>query len=180
MNTSIIVILIMLLLTILGPVNHSTVESTAIATPTENNETTPVPFGDSARVGDYEVRIVEMTPDARSVLEKSNGVAIAADNPYQYVMVRVELTYIGDDVGDTMRDINFHAAGNGNMYSRFSDHGCGRVPDQQLEVGELAPNESAEMNVCWAIDPADAESLVVLAESGDDFIWFAVSLDESP
>lgn len=175
MNISILVILIMLLLGFLSPVNQSTTESTEITIPIENSAVTPVPFGDTARVGDYEVRIIETTPDAKSMLEESNGFAISADDPYQYVMVRVELTYIGDDIGDTMRGISFHAEGNANSYSRFSDHGCGRVPDQQLEVGDLAPGESAEMNVCWAVDPVDVESLVVLAESEADFIWFAVS-----
>ncbi len=173
MNISILVILIMLLLGFLSPVSQTTSESESIAVPIENSAATPIPFGEIARVGDYEVRIADVMPDAKSILEESNGFAISADNPYQFFMVRIELTYVGDDIGDTMRDINFHAAGDTNSYSRFGDHGCGRVPDQQLEVGDLAPTESAEMNVCWAIEPADAESLVVLAESGNDVIWFA-------
>lgn len=178
MNISILVILIVLFLGFLSPT--STSESESVAVSIENSMETPIPLGDTARVGDYEVRIIEVTSDAKSILEESNGVAVSADNPYQFFMVRVELTYVGDDVGDTMRDINFHAAGEANSYSRFGDHGCGRVPDQQLEVGDLAPAESAEINVCWAIDPTDAESLVVLAESGNDAIWFAVRSEDVP
>lgn len=140
-----------------------TPEAASTTTPISDADN-PIPFGDVVRVGDYDVTVLNLTPDAKDEIEKANESAIPADNDQRFAMVRVQITYIGDETGDPFIDLSFHAiTESGQEYSRHEPYGCGRIPDQQIEVGELAPGDSAGFNVCWAIDPADGDPVTMIA-----------------
>lgn len=143
----------------------STTTSEAVPTTIVTSDVdNPIPFGDIVRVGDYDVSVLRLTPDARDEIEAASG--IPANNDQRYAMVRVQISYVGDETGDPFMDLSFHAVtASGREYSRHEPYGCGRIPDQQIEVGELAPGDSAEFNVCWAIDPADGDPVAMIAES---------------
>ena len=77
----------------------------------------------------------------------------------------------------------------GRSYAPFIDS-CGFIPDE-LSTDTLAPGESAEGNVCWAIPAAEAASTAALViYDGDAFeserVYFSLDApeelapDESP
>lgn len=73
---------------------------------------------------------------------------------YQYVMAKVQVSYIGEESGTPWVDLSLRYLGSdGNAYSE----GVGVVPKAFSDIGEQFPGATAEGNVGWAV-PADAVS----------------------
>ncbi len=146
----------------------------------EGNQDSPLPFGEVGRVGDYEVRVLEVTPDATELVLAENQFNEPPAEGNQFYMVRVEVTYTGSGSGDPGFDLNFQSVGDRNQGYDISSADCGVVPEQGYEVGELFEGGAAEFNVCWEISSDDAESLVMYVEplfsfEDDQRVWFSLN-----
>ena len=115
----------------------------------------PIPIGQKAQVGpNWEVTILEIVPDAWSIIEAENMFNEPPEEGYQYVMAKVQVSYIGEESGTPWVDLSLRYLGSdGNSYSE----GVGVVPKAFSDIGEQFPGATAEGNVGWAV-PADAVS----------------------
>lgn len=115
----------------------------------------PIPIGQKAQVGpNWEVTILEIVPDAWSIIEAENMFNEPPEEGYQYVMAKVQFSYIGEESGTPWVNLSLRYLGSdGNAYSE----GVGVVPKAFSDIGEQFPGATAEGNVGWAV-PADAVS----------------------
>lgn len=141
-------------------------------------ESSAVPFGEVGTVGDYEVRVISVIPNANDVVAAENmfNEPPAADE--QFYIARVQVTYVGDETGLPSIDLEANSVGNlRTSYSTFQDY-CGVIPDDPMMISELFPGGSAEMNFCWKIKSDDAESLTMYLVDGfidRDRVWFSLA-----
>lgn len=115
----------------------------------------PIPIGQKAKIGsNWEITILEIVPDAWSIIEAENMFNEPPEEGYQYVMAKVQVSYIGEESGTPWVDLSLRYLGSdGNAYSE----GVGVVPKAFSDIGEQFPGATAEGNVGWAV-PADAVS----------------------
>jgi hypothetical protein len=115
----------------------------------------PIGIGQKAKIGsNWEITILEIVPDAWSIIEAENMFNEPPEEGYQYVMAKVQVSYIGEESGTPWVDLSLRYLGSdGNSYSE----GVGVVPKAFSDIGEQFPGATAEGNVGWAV-PADAVS----------------------
>lgn len=115
----------------------------------------PIPIGQKAKIGsNWEITILEIVPDAWSIIEAENMFNEPPEEGYQYVMAKVQVSYIGEESGTPWVDLSLRYLGSdGNSYSK----GVGVVPKAFSDIGEQFPGATAEGNVGWAVS-ADAVS----------------------
>ncbi|MGC4108253.1 MAG: VWA domain-containing protein [Thermomicrobiales bacterium] len=147
-------------------------------TGTGDSRESPLGVGRIGKVGDYEISVIAVTPNATD--------EILAINPYneltspnnQFFQARISVTYRGADVGQPNSDLNFQAVGGLAVgYTTFVNQ-CGVIDDPLFMISDLFPDGSAEANICWQIDAKDADSLVMYIESNkepnDPPKWFSL------
>jgi hypothetical protein len=139
----------------------------------------PVALGDTARVDDYAITVLSVTPDANDVVAGENQFNDPPAEGNQFYIARVEVTYLGQGSGDPGFALNFQAVGDRNVgYTTFDDS-CGVIPESGLDAGELFPGGSVEINVCWQVASEDVESLLMYVEPLFSFdaepVWFALA-----
>lgn len=177
--------LLMLLGSVMVSPNLVTAQATPSATPqstTGNGQTrsAPVAFGQAARSGDYTLRVVDVTPDARQAVMAAFPGNKPPATGHQFFMVRVEATYNGTASGMVATGLQFSAVGKSNVGYGILNSDCGSIPDGAITVGELFPGGKAQFNVCWSVATGDAISLVMYVDasfSPANRRWF--SLDKA-
>ena len=139
----------------------------------------PLGVGRTGIVGNYEVTVLSVTPDATDLVEQENEFNDPPGPGEQFFIARVSVTYTGSDTGNPSSDLNFQSVGDSSAsYDQFANY-CGVIPDAPfLTVTELFEGGSVEFNVCWAIDSEDEDSLVMYVEDFLDFdgepTWFSL------
>lgn len=139
-----------------------------------------VPLGETGSVGDYEITVLEVVPDATDQILAENQFNEAPAEGNQFFLVRLGVTYTGDASGTPAIDLNFNAVGASNVgYTTFQDS-CGVLPDDAMATGELFAGGHIEFNVCWQVTASDAGSLVMYVEDFVNFdaedTWFSLGL----
>ncbi|HEY8347213.1 MAG TPA: hypothetical protein VIL07_08040 [Symbiobacteriaceae bacterium] len=116
----------------------------------------PVPIGTEVEVGpNWHVQLLEVNPDAWSVIQSENMFNTPPEEGKQYVMAKFKFSYAGAESGTPWVDLSLRYLGNdGNTYSSGD---CGVIPQPYTDIGEQFPGASAEGNVCWAV-PSSAIS----------------------
>jgi hypothetical protein len=146
---------------------------------TESSRTDPVPFGSTAKVGDFEVTVIDVTTNATDLVLEENPYNDPPESGYQFYIATLRVTSVANDAVNPGSDLSYAAVGESAVgYSTF-DPGCGVYPNDMYSAGELFPGGTVEFNVCWSIDSGDEESLVMYIENYLDFnadpVWFALS-----
>lgn len=143
-----------------------------------NSRENPVPVGQTATVGDYEVTVVSVAPFANDIVAAENPFNEAPATGSQFSIATVSTTYVGSDSGSPAFELNFQSVGVSNSSYTTFNNSCGVVPNDQFLVSELFTGGTAEFNVCWSIESSDADSLVMYVESILDFnaqpVWFSL------
>lgn len=134
--------------------------------------------GRVGQVGDYDVTVISVTPDAADIVSEENQFNEPPTEGRQFFLARIAVTYNGSESGMPASELNFQAVGDSNVgYATFTDT-CGVIPDESFEVSDLFEGGSAEFNVCWSVDSDDADSLVMYVEAFLDFdgdpVWFSL------
>ncbi len=130
----------------------------------------PVPLETEVEVGpDWNITVLDITPDAWSVIEETNQFNEPPEEGHQYVMARVKTSYAGDESGVPWVNLSLKYLGSdGNVYSS----GCGVLPKPFSDIGEQFPGASAEGNIGWSV-PSDA------VEGGTIIIEESLSFDDT-
>lgn len=149
---------------------------------TKVTESSDVAVGDSATVGDYEVMVLDFTPNADDLVAAENQLNDPPLAGNQFAMVRVGVTYNGDEKGKPWSDLSFRSVGALNVGYTDFNNSCGVIPDRATSSGELFEGGSVEFNICWQIATSDASSLSMYVKPSSSFdaepTWF--SLGNSP
>jgi hypothetical protein len=148
-------------------------------TGTGDSRDSPLGIGRVGVVGDYEVSVVSVTPNAKDIVT-ADGISEPPTPGNQYFMARVAVTYVGATAGNPAYELNPQAVGASSVsYTTFNNMcGFNNFEDAFFLATELFPEGSAEYSICWQITSADADSLVMYVESNTvlnaDPVWFSL------
>ena len=126
----------------------------------------PVPAGEAADIGGgWILRVDQVTKDAEQDL--------VAGNPFNeppvngsYVLVDVTAAYTGPGETDAL-DVRFNAVGSHNV--GYSSAGCAAAEPKPFPwASSISSDGQLSGQVCFDIDPADADGLVVYARGTPD------------
>lgn len=138
----------------------------------------PVPLGTPAVVGDFIVTVVSTTPDAAAAIADETSSNDPPAPGEQFYLMTVSVTYTGTESVAAWLALRFRAVGDTGIEYTFVDNSCGIVPDDGSSVPEMFPSATVEYNVCWAIDSADAASLLMYVQPPSnvdaDPVWFSL------
>lgn len=147
----------------------------------EGSRGNPIPPGESARVGDWEIAVVDVTPNATEQIMAHNEFNDPPAEGRQFLMATLEATYVGEESGDFWIDVAAGVVGEGNVtYTTFEDT-CGSIPDSIDESGEAFEGGQISGNTCWSVESEEVDSLVMFIEDSMAFdrsgrVWFALGL----
>lgn len=144
----------------------------------DSSRENPVPIGQAARVGDFEVTVTSATPNANDVVGNQSLFLEPLAPGHQYFLVTLSTTYVGVATGNPSFELDYLAVGaSSSSYSPFTNS-CGILTNDHLNATEQFPGGTVEFNVCWQVESSDADSLVMYVESFLDFdaepVWFSV------
>jgi len=149
-------------------------------TGTGETRDSPLGVGRIGTVGDYEISVLSLTPNANDAVATANQFNEPPAEGNQFFMARVSVTYRGTTTGKPASELNFQSVGGlSSSYTIFNDLcGAGAYGDEIYTAGELFDGGSAEFNICWQINSKDEKSLVMYVESylsfQSDPVWFSL------
>src|SRR5690606_14381120 len=117
-------------------------------------------------------------PNANDIVMAENQFNDPPGAGNQFFITRISITYVGNETGAPSSELDYQAVGASSKgYTIYNDY-CGVYPEDPYTVTELFPGGTAEFNLCWQIDSADQDSLVMYIESWLDFesdpVWFSL------
>jgi hypothetical protein len=150
----------------------SSTTTTLAGTPGKTREN-PIPVGQQAQVGDWRVRVVGSTLDATQTVLAENMFNDEPEAGSQYVIVRFDATYTGQDTSTFWLDVSRTFVGSkGNTFSGASVV----VADSVYDVGEAFPGASVSVNLVFEV-PSDQVSggcLMLEDYESDVRMFFAI------
>ena len=126
----------------------------------------PIPRGQSAEVGDWEVKIVGWKRNATADVMAENRFNSSPEDGVQFAIVTLQIKYVGDETGGPY-DLRVKAVGERNVGYDSGD--CGVIPNPYYDISDVFPGGEVKANWCFAIHSSDAASLLVYIESTWDF-----------
>lgn len=158
---------------------EATEETEAPADGSAGSRENPLPVGQSARVGDWEVLVVGTTPNATEQVLTENQFNDPPAEGRQFFIVNLEATYVGEESGTFWVDVSASTVDDANVtYETFED-GCGSIPDSIDDSGEAFLGGTVTGNLCWSVSSEQVGSLVMFVEPSFSFngerVWFALS-----
>lgn len=126
----------------------------------------PVPFGTEATVGsDWRIKILSTEPNGNASIQRANQFNDPPPAGGQFFIAKVELSYIGEGSSSPIFEVTLKAVGQGNVtYDPFTND-CGVVPSS-LPDNEIFSGGKVSGNVCWSIASSDADTLLMVADTG--------------
>ncbi|NLE10957.1 MAG: hypothetical protein GX630_05580 [Actinobacteria bacterium] len=108
----------------------------------------PVPVGQEAGVGDWRVRVMDVSTDATQAILDENMFNDPPGPDERYVLITLEATYVGKDVGTFWIDILSTFVGDeGDTFSLASVV----PPAPMTDTSEVAGGEAVSGNVVFAV-----------------------------
>jgi hypothetical protein len=139
---------------------------------------TPYPFGESATVGGFDLRVVDVIPDATSIVLEAGQHNDPPGPGYVFSMARVEATYVGEGSGHAWHGLLYNVVGAGNLGYSDRDADCGTFPDRGIDTPEVFPGGKIEFNVCWRVPEDEVGSLVMYVDPNrlfnDERVWLSL------
>lgn len=111
----------------------------------------PVPAGQPAVVGDYEVTVIGVPeiPAEEVVAENPQNDPPPAGS--RFLLVRLGAAFVGEERGHFNFDTTFEVVGADGTAYRRQDASCGYVPDDISYRGETFPGQRIEGNACRVV-----------------------------
>jgi hypothetical protein len=138
----------------------------------DGTRSAPLVLGSTARVGDYDVAIVEFVPDAtdRTMAESDFNDAPSHD---LYALVTLEMTYLGEGSGTPGMDLTLKLHDGEDTYA---DYQCMvMVPDSLIHHDDVTAGGSARGNFCLDIPRGALDGGVLGVEEtatwGEPVFW---------
>ena len=124
----------------------------------------------------WEITVLDTTPDATGIVLAENQFNDPPDAGNQFFIAKVRAKYLGPGSTNFSGDIHLGALGDGGVLYTTYGNSCGVIPDR-LPNPVLFTNGTIEGNVCWQIDSADADSLLMAfgdayLTSVQNAVWF--------
>ncbi len=177
MPTPLIVLLILMLM---PATDLAAQQSTPQRAGNGESRETPYAAGQSGEVGDYELRVVDITADATDAVLAENAFNEPPETGRVFFIARVEATYRGWGSGRPGSDLRFSVVGHENQGVTEGQAPCGVIPDEAREGPEVFEGGSAELNVCWSVPKDEVGSLVMYVEPSFSFdeerVWFSLDV----
>jgi hypothetical protein len=130
----------------------------------------PIPVGGVVQVGDWRLRVTEVTPDATDLVMAENQFNDPPSDGSQFFIAQLEATYTGTGSSTFWVDISLAAVGDSSVaYEEGFDASCGVIPADIDHSGETFPGGTITGDVCWSVQSSDADSLVMIAEQSFTF-----------
>jgi hypothetical protein len=148
-------------------------------TGTGETRDSPLGIGRIGTIGDYEVSVLSVDPNADDIVT-ADGFSEPPAEGNQYFLARIAVTYVGSTSGNPAFELNPQTVGElSTSYTTFNNMcGFNSYEDALIGATELFEGGSGEYNVCWQIDSEDEDSLVMYIESNVDFnadpVWFSL------
>ncbi len=136
----------------------------------------PAPLGAAAKIGDWEVKIVDVNKDAADIVAAENMFNDAPAEGRSFVIWSIEATYTGSESGTAWIDLSWKLVGSaGNSFGGFDDS-CGVIPDDLFEKGETFAGGVVSGNVCVSAETAQLDGGTILVEElfGGSRTFFAI------
>jgi hypothetical protein len=147
-------------------------ESSELAPGEPGSRDTPLALGETATVGDYEVTVVEVDRDATQAILDAQGYGDPPEDGTVHALVRLAVTYTGDDEGSPGFELTVGMAGSDN---RSYDSCEVSPPESMFDEPDLLTGGRAEGTFCVTL-PEDqaAEALVFVEDFGfdTDKVWW--------
>jgi hypothetical protein len=128
--------------------------------------TSPIALGSTARVGDYQIRVVAVDYDAQAEVLAANRFNDPAPPGKTMVMATLEFTYVGSEKGDVFWDLTYTIVGTDGL--AFSDTDsearCGVEPNGLTEAPKLYAGAQTQANVCWIIKKSAAGQPIMVLD----------------
>ena len=162
-------------------VSAETVDSSGNAddTPAEGalgTRANPIPMGEAVQLDDdWELTVLSVEPDATDSILAEDSFADPPASGHQFFVATVRVTYIGE-TSEEFYGWNLRTVGQSAVsYDQF-DNSCGWSVPNELPSNELFTGGTIEGNLCWSIDSADADSLVLYDgdQRGSDRIFLSL------
>ncbi len=134
----------------------------------------PVPIGTRVDLGNgWNLRVVEVIRDATRMVLKENRFNDPPESGSQFVLVKVEACYTGDDSSELSRYRLRVVGASAVAY----DQGCGVMPDP-LPDSEVFSGGCVEGYAGWEVKSSDVGSLVMYYDRyGVERIYFSLTGD---
>ena len=133
----------------------------------------PAAIGDTAAIGDWDVRILDVNLDASALVAEENMFNDPPAEGQSFVMWGVEATYTGTESGTAWIDLSWKIVGaEGNSF----DSSCGVLPDDLDDAGETFPGATVTGNVCISAETSQLSGGTILVEElfGGSRTFFAI------
>jgi hypothetical protein len=131
-------------------------------------ESSPVPIGEAATVGDYDVTVTGVITDADEIVAGANQFNEPPTG--QYLVVEMSVQYNGTAEGSVFWDLTYVFNGTDNR--QYTDSDCSAVlPEDAIDVPTLNAGGTASFQVCMDVPPA-------AISGGQLFIEPTMSFDE--
>lgn len=111
---------------------------------------------------------MDVTPNANSLVARTNQFNEPPEDGRQFFLVRVAMTYQGPDT-DSPVSLDLTAVGDSNVIYRSTNDSCGVIPDNYSQANRLFAGGSVEGNVCWSVKTSDVATLVLMAQPAFSF-----------
>lgn len=161
----------------------SSSDAAGAATPSPSNDSgsreDPLPIDTVAEIGGgWVAAVIDVNPDAAEVILAENSFNVPPEPGQQYFMVTISATYTGPEASSELPVGNsFMAVGDSSVTYYSFDPGCGVTPNEFPRT-EVFSGGTIWGTICFAINSADADSLVMFTEDflnqSDTRVWFAL------
>lgn len=113
----------------------------------------PIPPETEVKVGsNWHITLLEITPDAWSIIKETNQFNDPPEEGYQFIMANIRFSYAGEESDTPWASLSLKYLGSdGNTYGEGE---CGVLPKPYSDIGEQFPGASAEGHVAWSV-PSD-------------------------
>jgi hypothetical protein len=132
------------------------------APPATGTRSAPIPLARSAALDDdWTIKVVDVRPDAWSVIAAEAAGNVPPASGHQYYMVHVAMTYTGSQATSPRSDVRFSTVGESNV-AYGDDANCGVVPNALSSI-DVPRGGTITGNLCWSVTSGDADALLLVA-----------------
>lgn len=121
----------------------------------------PIPLGAAAQVGDWEMTVISVNPDAAELVAAENQFNDAPEAGNVFVMIKLSGSYLGEDSGSIFGNLAYKILGaDGNTFAES----CGVIPNALTDTGETFAGASVDGNLCFSVEQAQLDGALLILE----------------